>query len=74
MAYAKASGLEYLGTQRESGEFGGCVRWRGRTVEFNADEGRVGRGGVEEGASLPLEQGGGLTLSSLHVLLTERIS
>ena len=42
VAYARLHSLEYLGTQREPTEFGGCVVWQRRTVEFNEFVGGVG--------------------------------
>jgi hypothetical protein len=35
IAYARRRGLEFIGVQSEASEFGGCVVWNGRSVEFN---------------------------------------
>ena len=44
VAYARWRKLEFIGVQVERTEFGGCVVWNGRTVEFNADKSGVGCG------------------------------
>ena len=35
VAYARLQRLDFLGVQSERSEFGGCVVWNARTVEFN---------------------------------------
>ena len=44
VAYARWRKLEFIGVQVERTEFGGCVVWNGRTVEYNADKSGVGCG------------------------------
>ena len=52
VAYARLHPqMAYLGSQTESGEFGGCVVWERRSIEFNGFRGGVGcnvgaKGGV----------------------------
>ena len=36
VAYARVRRIPFLGVQSEQSEFGGCVVWEGRNVEFNA--------------------------------------